>query len=46
MIQAPTINQWARRVYALLLILGVAAWALVACLVLASPMLLVLAVRR
>lgn len=46
MIQAPTIQQWAKRGYALLLILGVATWAIAACLVLSSPMILALAIRR
>lgn len=46
MIQAPTILQWAKRGYALLLILGVTTWAFVACLVIASPLILALAVRR
>ena len=46
MITAHPVQQWARRVYALGLVLGVVAWAIVTCLVLASPMLLVLAVRR
>ena len=46
MIKAPTIYQWVRRGYALLLVLGVTTWAIVACLVLASPLILVLALRR
>ena len=46
MIQAPIVHQWVRRGYALLLVLGVTTWAIVACLVLASPLILALAVRR